>query len=1073
MARIYVSSTFQDLERHREVVNHTLRQLGHVNVAMEDYVAADVRPLTKCLADVAGCDLYVGIFAWRYGHVPESFPAEAGAPPSGTEVGRTSITEFEYQKAVELEKPRLIFLAKVESGWPDDAQDRCTGENGAGARIDALRQVAGCDRLGDSFPCKPPEELGRILAVALPNWERTAPPPTTQAAEAALDHVRSALAANGENLEFTKTILDTVLRHRPRNLDEYRLGRVVEWAQPRYALDRRYTRMTLLRDQGEDATGGRWKPEPDEFHDLDEALAKIEDTALVVLGAPGSGKSTLLRHTELDAARRALQAGTEASPITFFASLSRFRPETPDSPLPDPRVWLGDQWRRRCPDLQEFEAQLATGRVALLLDGLNEIPQNRAAATGAWKQFLLDLDRDGRGNRVVIVCRSLDYSAPLSSNELPVPQLRLEPLSDPQVRDFLLCYAADTPTAIRLWEQLENTDQLELFRNPYYLKLWAQQVGLGGQIPAGRAALFTSFVREALRRELRAGHPLFTAGSLLHERDVQRLLLQQATWPTPYDLPSRGPLIGGLERLAHGMQARHAPGEGSQVRVGYDDAVSLTGLGEANEAASLLAAGSALAVLEQDLGRDDVAFLHQLLQEYFASRQVAAQQSTDTSLVALTWRHDEVTPALEDELRRLPASEPLPKVAQTGWEQTFLFAAEMSAAPDAFVTALSQVNLPLAGRCAAQPQVKLQRETQQRVAWSLVERNRDQSADLRARIAAAEALGELGDPRFEAKDGPFGGYLAPPLVTIEGGTYTIGSDEGIEADEAPGHPVSLQPLAIGQFPVTNAEWRCFMDAGSYDEERWWEGESAQAWRRGEGTAEVRRSDLQAWRSHFNEDSKRLDELVTSGRWTEVTADAWRPILALDDAAFDDWLKREVPGGRFRQPAQWGEEQFSGTNRPVVGVCWFEARAYCAWLSVQTGQLYRLPSEAEWEAAARGLEGRPWPWPGADFDTRRCNTFESHIRTTTPVGLFADGDTPEGISDLAGNVAEWTASSYRSYPTVPEESAAPDAGGRRVLRGGSWGSDRRNARCSYRYLDLLPDSRGSDIGFRVLCSSPIS
>ena len=164
---------------------------------------------------------------------------------------------------------------------------------------------------------------------------------------------------------------------------------------------------------------------------------------------------------------------------------------------------------------------------------------------------------------------------------------------------------------------------------------------------------------------------------------------------------------------------------------------------------------------------------------------------------------------------------------------------------------------------------------------------------------------------------------------------------------------------------------------------------------------------------------------------------------------------------------------------MVGVCWHEVRAYCAWLSAQTGQCFRLPTEAEWEAAAVGPSRRAWlglgvaktrayPWGGA-FDTRRCNSFETHVRATTPVGVFPDGDSPEGIADLSGNVWEWTASLYRGYPYVAGDGREdPAAGGRRVLRGGSFGSGQYFVRCAYRYY-FVPDYRSYYYGFRIVLS----
>lgn len=113
MARIYVSSTFSDLEEYRKKVSLSLRRLGHEDVAMEYYVAEDRRPLDRCLKDVASSDLYIGIFAWRYGHVPQNDNPE----------GR-SITELEYKKAQHDRIPCLIFMLSEEALWPKSRQDK-------------------------------------------------------------------------------------------------------------------------------------------------------------------------------------------------------------------------------------------------------------------------------------------------------------------------------------------------------------------------------------------------------------------------------------------------------------------------------------------------------------------------------------------------------------------------------------------------------------------------------------------------------------------------------------------------------------------------------------------------------------------------------------------------------------------------------------------------------------------------------------------------------------------------------------------------------------------------------------
>jgi tetratricopeptide (TPR) repeat protein len=156
MARIYVSSTYGDLKDHREHVYRALRQLGHDVIAMEDYVAADQRPLDRCLADVAASNLYVGIFAHRYGYVPEQ----------GNPEGR-SITELEYRHAQVKSKPCLVFLLDPEAPWPATSMDAITGDGEGGGRIRALREELGRDRLVSFFASA--EELAQKVSVAVTN----------------------------------------------------------------------------------------------------------------------------------------------------------------------------------------------------------------------------------------------------------------------------------------------------------------------------------------------------------------------------------------------------------------------------------------------------------------------------------------------------------------------------------------------------------------------------------------------------------------------------------------------------------------------------------------------------------------------------------------------------------------------------------------------------------------------------------------------------------------------------------------------------------------------------------------
>src|SRR5271157_4928890 len=140
MANFYVSSTFEDLKEHREAVRVALHKIKQNVNAMEYYAASDERPMEVCLEDVAKCDVYSGIFAWRYGYVPKR-------PDPQNE---KSITELEYREASKRSKRRLIFMVKKGGAWPTDLMDAVTGENERGTRIETLRKEL-CEQHGVAF----------------------------------------------------------------------------------------------------------------------------------------------------------------------------------------------------------------------------------------------------------------------------------------------------------------------------------------------------------------------------------------------------------------------------------------------------------------------------------------------------------------------------------------------------------------------------------------------------------------------------------------------------------------------------------------------------------------------------------------------------------------------------------------------------------------------------------------------------------------------------------------------------------------------------------------------------------
>ncbi len=162
---------------------------------------------------------------------------------------------------------------------------------------------------------------------------------------------------------------------------------------------------------------------------------------------------------------------------------------------------------------------------------------------------------------------------------------------------------------------------------------------------------------------------------------------------------------------------------------------------------------------------------------------------------------------------------------------------------------------------------------------------------------------------------------------------------------------------------------------------------------------------------------------------------------------------------------------SAANHPVVGISLNDALAYCQWLTERckgqiSGGAFRLPTEAEWERAARGSDDRLYPW-GNGFDPWRCNTAESGKRNTTAVGEYSPGgDSPWGVADMAGNVWEWTGSLLKPYPYRSQDGREDvKSKGEFAIRGGAWYYSHRLARCSARE-GALPDFVSPALGFRL-------
>lgn len=185
----------------------------------------------------------------------------------------------------------------------------------------------------------------------------------------------------------------------------------------------------------------------------------------------------------------------------------------------------------------------------------------------------------------------------------------------------------------------------------------------------------------------------------------------------------------------------------------------------------------------------------------------------------------------------------------------------------------------------------------------------------------------------------------------------------------------------------------------------------------------------------------------------------------------------VRDANYPSPRGWDGDQFPKDkgDHPVVLVSWEDAIAYCKWLSKRSGKKYRLPTEAQWEKAARGTEGQIWSW-GNQYEPNRANTEEEGIGDTTPVGHYSpQGDSPYGCADMNGNVSEWCGDWFMRHayhqipvsdPKDPQGPGRSERGDARAVRGGSFLCNSIDARCTRRFRQAQR-FRNEDIGFRVV------
>ncbi len=821
-----------------------------------------------------------------------------------------------------------------------------------------------------------------------------------------------------------------------------------------------------------DSGQARMFTEQKTFENIADALNAIDEATqapyavLALLGEPGAGKSTLMRKFVRDYVRKRIEDPSALLPI--FTSLSSYKNGTP-------LTFLREEWKRML-GFDGLDEALAAGRVWLFIDGLNEMPRKGYDTRVAqWRAFLREYVAP-HGNRALVACRVADYGEGISA-----PRLLIHAMDDEHIHNFLRKRIPDR--AEMLWHELEHDMKeergaiYELAQIPFWLVMLTRLSGKTG-LPRNRASLLDEFIKTWLDYE--NSRP---AGRFLND------ILRQA-------------FMDGLTALAWAGLTRS-----QNYTFRLKDACKIL-----NDKQSVVSADNLLG-LAQDcslltIEGDGLRFQHQLLQEFFAARELARRFTAGKYLRAkwrTPWRRWRFVKSKWD---------PLPSPPLTGWEEAVILGAGMLNAKQAeTLTLVILKDTPvLATRCSVESGAPMSPETINKIRARLLQDLQSPRLRLPARLEAGKALAKMGDPRLlrqtrEIKDAAskIFQFIEPDWVDVPEGVFRMGTNpqESLiltisklkpSPDELPAHDVFISAFKMARYPVTVAEYRCFVDAGGYNNDSYWLNEKGLRWRN--APLPFEESYAAIYIKMLRENQKQLlmdiDGWVKQGAWSPAQAENARRQMQMNDEAirtqWDDFeAQKRNPDGQVFRPYLWDETSFTLSNQPVVGVTWYEACAYAAWLTemLHTQKLLdrtmhaRLPTEAEWEKIARGGKFGLWAW-GSLWNDNRANTLEGRVMKPSPVGAYPGGASRFGVQDMPGNVWEWCSDWY-AQGTYPQRAGqqvknpvGPEQGSRRVLRGGSWSYDRDGARCAYRYSDV-PDDFYDDLGFRLVCSpsSPLN
>ncbi len=778
---------------------------------------------------------------------------------------------------------------------------------------------------------------------------------------------------------------------------------------------------------------GSLQPQKQDFPDAAEAMLTVKRAAL--LGEPGGGKSTAIWKLAMEMAETARQ--NPQPPIPLVVPLREWT--LPRQPLRD---FIASQIGKLEPHLDSL---LQSHRAALLLDGLNELPVDQRRekdGTGGKYDQVCRFIKEHPALMAIVSCRKEDYPP-----ELGFDCINISPLDPLRIRQFVenyLLHEAGQPELAEplFWKLAPPKAQQTLaeFLKKFGGKLpEAEQVfWLNTELPKGLrwgwyeednwyweswigqrddSAGLMKLASNPFMLNMLIGNFVANEGELPKNRGelfknfvqirLDRELEDERILPTKME-----PLKDALAQLAFEMQSRPGDKEygGAATVLSKSEAAKV--LGENHQQLFKLASGAGL--LNTD---DPVRFTHQLLQEYFAARHLA----------------------IRFEARDFKASQLWPDKwwERTNWEvAAVLFAGLYSNDCTAAIEWIAEANPEVAAQCLDRSGVghTLNHATRQRLTKEWFDRMKDlkRETEPQARAAIGRALAiARWDNRKGVGVAEINGVKLPDIewIKIPEGEFQYGDAKAERA--AKPQKLWLPEFWISRYPITYSQFQTFLDdPEGFNNPRWFEGLAAD-----EKDRQMREQSFKF--ANHPRDSVNWYQAVAFCRWL-----SWR------------FNVRQAASLSGSPQAKQSADKQDSTSWQLVG---------------QTE--IRLPTEFEWEKAARGTDGRLYPYKG-EFDPKKSNVNATGIGQTNAVGIFPNGASPYGVEEMSGNVWEWCLSNYSD----PKQNANEEnlrTKKNRVLRGGSWLLNQLNARAVFRYYDL-PADRDSHIRFSgVVWSSPFS